>query len=61
MADLFKERPQLEQEVTSTPKWSDFEASLPTLKVRTIKDAGHRPWMDDPAAFRKALNTSLNR
>jgi proline iminopeptidase len=38
-----------------------LEAALPTVTRVTLPDAGHLPWLEDPAGFRSALMSFLSR
>lgn len=38
-----------------------YADALPNAELRTITDAGHFPWAEEPAAFFSAVNTFLRR
>jgi proline iminopeptidase len=44
-----------------TPLLSEWARSVPRLELSVIPDAGHLPWVDQPAAFRIALRRHLDR
>lgn len=39
--------------------WPRIVAILPDARLETIRNAGHIPWMDEPAMFTQALRSAI--
>ncbi len=43
------------------PSLSEYKAEIPRLQVHIIKNAGHNPWIDQPAELTRLLLQALSR
>jgi len=45
--------------ISGTEAWWDLARTLPSIRIHTLPQAGHFPWIDAPTAFHAGLKAAL--